>query len=385
MGSKVTHAGSGVTQRQQGLWYGWLVEKPTGSRQPRMNDSNKGSDCSSSLPISASGVWKVFGKRADEAMEMAGDGVDQAVILEKSGCVVAVQDATFKVNQGEIFVVMGLSGSGKSTLLRCLSRLIDASAGKIVIGGRDLGEMPEAELRELRRHTISMVFQNYGLFPHRKVIDNVAFGLEVRGASRDERYRKATEMIEMVGLDGWASKYPEQLSGGMKQRVGLARALAVDPEILLFDEPFSALDPLIRRDMQDELLGLQERLRCTMVFITHDFSEALKLGDRIAIMRSGAIVQVGTPEEIVARPADDYVRDFTIDVPRHKVLSAAAVMAPISPDMALEGEPVSSSARLDAILPRLLTEGRPVPVADERGVLCGVLEPAVVSRYLWPQ
>ncbi len=343
------------------------------------------SDRSSDLPISASGVWKVFGKRVADAMAMAGQKLDQAAILEKSGCVVAVQDATFEVKWGEIFVVMGLSGSGKSTLLRCLSRLIDASAGRIVINGQDLGEMPETQLRDLRRHTISMVFQNYGLFPHRRVIDNVAFGLEVRGISKEERYRKAEEMIEMVGLDGWAAKYPAQLSGGMKQRVGLARALAVDPEILLFDEPFSALDPLIRRDMQDELLSLQERLRCTMVFITHDFSEALKLGDRIAIMRSGAIVQVGSPEEIVAHPADDYVRDFTVDVPRHKVLSVATVMAPVSPEMALDGAPVAASARLDAILPRLLTEGKPLPVMDAEGVLCGVLEPATVSRYLWPR
>lgn len=359
--------------------------RPTRRQKAWMAASEEHSNSPSDRPILASGVWKVFGKRVADAMAMARDKVDQSEILARSGCVVAVQDATFEVNGGEIFVVMGLSGSGKSTLIRCLSRLVDATAGRIVINGHDLGDMPELELRELRRHTISMVFQNYGLFPHRRVIDNVAFGLEVRGAAREDRYRKAEEMIELVGLDGWASNYPEQLSGGMKQRVGLARALAVDPEILLFDEPFSALDPLIRRDMQDELLGLQERLRCTMVFITHDFSEALKLGDRIAIMRSGAIVQVGTPEEIVAHPADHYVRDFTVDVPRHKVLSAGTVMAPFSPDMVLEGEPVAVSARLEAILPRLLTEGRPVPVVDERGRRCGVLEPAVVSRYLWRQ
>lgn len=350
-----------------------------------MTDPPQAATESSDLPIVASGVWKVFGKRVDQAMKMARDQVDQTAILEESGCVVAVQDATFEVQWGEIFVVMGLSGSGKSTLLRCLSRLIEASAGRVVINGQDLGEMTETQLRELRRHTVSMVFQNYGLFPHRKVIDNVAFGLEVRGQSREERYQKAEEMIELVGLDGWATKYPEQLSGGMKQRVGLARALAVDPQILLFDEPFSALDPLIRRDMQDELLGLQKRLRCTMVFITHDFSEALKLGDRIAIMRSGAIVQVGTPEEIVARPADDYVRDFTLDVPRHKVLTAATVMAPLSPGMDPEGEPVAATDRLEDILPRLLTEGRPVPVVDRNGHRCGMLEPAVVSQYLWPQ
>jgi glycine betaine/proline transport system ATP-binding protein len=339
--------------------------------------------------ISATGVWKVFGKRLAEAMEMARNNMDQSEILAKSGCVVAVKDATFEVNRGEIFVVMGLSGSGKSTLIRCISRLIDATAGTVLIDGHDLGDMSDVELRELRRHTISMVFQNYGLFPHRRVIDNVAFGLEVRGAEKEERYRTATEMIELVGLDGWADKYPEQLSGGMKQRVGLARALAVDPEILLFDEPFSALDPLIRRDMQDELLSLQGRLHRTMVFITHDFSEALKLGDRIAIMRSGAIVQVGTPEEIVAHPADDYVREFTLDVPRHKVLSVGAVMAsgegPEAEAAHLEGEPVAVSAILESVLPRLLTEGRPVPVIETNGKRCGVLDPAVVSRYLWPR
>ncbi len=352
-----------------------------------MVDSNRHPDRSRIPPISATGVWKVFGKRVDDAMEMARNNVDQAEILAESGCVVAVKDAGFEVNRGEVFVVMGLSGSGKSTLIRCLSRLIEATAGTILIDGRDLGEMSDVELRELRRHTISMVFQNYGLFPHRRVVDNVAFGLEVRGADKEERYRTATEMIELVGLEGWADKYPEQLSGGMKQRVGLARALAVDPEILLFDEPFSALDPLIRRDMQDELLSLQERLHCTMVFITHDFSEALKLGDRIAIMRSGAIVQVGTPEEIVAHPVDDYVRDFTLDVPRDKVLSAGAVMAPVSdlppPIVRPEGKAVAASARLETVLPRLLTEGRPVPVIDADGHWCGVLEPAVVSRYLW--
>ena len=354
-----------------------------------MVDSAGQSDLPVSTPISASGVWKVFGKRVADAMEMAGDNVDQAAILAESGCVVAVQDAGFEVNRGEIFVVMGLSGSGKSTLIRCLSRLIDATAGTILIDGKDLGDMSDEELRDLRRHTISMVFQNYGLFPHRRVIDNVAFGLEVRGADKEDRYRAAMEMIELVGLDGWADKYPEQLSGGMKQRVGLARALAVDPEILLFDEPFSALDPLIRRDMQDELLGLQERLHCTMVFITHDFSEALKLGDRIAIMRSGAIVQVGTPEEIVAHPADDYVRDFTLDVPRHKVLSAGAVMVGLgdghtgTPDPT--GKPVAASALLETILPRLLTEGKPIRVVNADGNACGVLEPAVVSRFLWPE
>ena len=221
---------------------------------------------------------------------------------------------------------MGLSGSGKSTLVRCISRLIEPTQGEVLVDGVDTVTMPEKELIELRRHKLSMVFQHFGLLPHRRVIENIAYGLEVRGMRRDERLKKAGEVLESVGLSGWGDNYPRELSGGMQQRVGLARALAVDPEIMLFDEPFSALDPLIRREMQDELLRLQSVVRKTMVFITHDFLEAIKMGDHIAIMKDGEFVQIGTPEEIVANPVDDYVRDFSEDVPRHKVLTVNSIM-----------------------------------------------------------
>ena len=240
----------------------------------------------------------------------------------------AIKDVSFDVAPGEVFVVMGLSGSGKSTLVRMINRLHDPTAGEIVVDGEDLLTIGAERLRELRRRKISMVFQHFGLLPHRRIVDNVAFGLEVQGIEREDRERKAVEVLEVVGLGGWAQHYPDELSGGMQQRVGLARALATDPEIMLFDEPFSALDPLIRRDMQDEVIRLQREVRKTMVFITHDLAEALKLGDRIAIMKDGRFVQVGTPEEVVAHPANDYVADFTKDVPRAHVLTARAIMRP---------------------------------------------------------
>ena len=221
---------------------------------------------------------------------------------------------------------MGLSGSGKSPLVRCISRLIEPTQGEVLVDGVNTVTMPEKQLIELRRHKLSMVFQHFGLLPHRRVVENIAYGLEVRGMPRDERLKKAGEVLESVGLSGWGDNYPRELSGGMQQRVGLARALAVDPEIMLFDEPFSALDPLIRREMQDELLRLQSVVRKTMVFITHDFLEAIKMGDHIAIMKDGELVQIGTPEEIVANPVDDYVRDFSEDVPRHKVLTVNSIM-----------------------------------------------------------
>ena len=257
-------------------------------------------------------------------------------VQERTGHVIAVKNVSFEVQQGETFVVMGLSGSGKSTLVRCISRLIEPTAGHIFVDGADVMGFGNRQLIDLRRHKMSMVFQHFGLLPNRRVIDNVAYGLEVQGMSKAERHRKASEVLEMVGLGGWEHNFPRELSGGMQQRVGLARALAVDPEIMLFDEPFSALDPLIRRDMQDELLRLQEVVHKTMIFITHDFLEAIKMGDHIAIMKDGEFVQIGTPEEVVANPVDDYVRDFSEDVPRHKVLTAASIMgdghATVSPD-----------------------------------------------------
>ena len=250
---------------------------------------------------------------------------------------VGVKDVSFDVAPGEVFVVMGLSGSGKSTLVRMLTRLIEPDAGEVVMGGKDVVKASDSELRELRRTHTSMVFQHFGLLPHRQVLDNVAYGLEVRGIGKKERRAKAGEIVELVGLKGYEKSYPDQLSGGMQQRVGLARALANDPAMLLFDEPFSALDPLIRRDMQNEVIRLHRELGKTMVFITHDLQEALKLGDRILIMRDGEIVQIGTPDEVVARPADDYVKDFVSEVPKSHVLTLKWVMREPRPGESLEG------------------------------------------------
>ncbi len=246
--------------------------------------------------------------------------------MEKTGHVIAIRDVSFEVQENEVFVVMGLSGSGKSTLVRCMNRLMEPTSGSIFIEGANVGEMSDQELRELRRHNLSMVFQNFGLLPHRSVIDNITFGLEVRGDSKKERRERAQNALELVGLGGWESSRIQELSGGMQQRVGLARALAVGPEILLMDEPFSALDPLIRRQMQEEFVNLRTKMKKTVVFITHDLLEALNLGDRVAIMRDGIIVQLGTPEEIVCRPADDYVKEFIKDVPRGKIIPAHTIM-----------------------------------------------------------
>ena len=279
-----------------------------------MNDSYK---------IECKNLWKVFGPRADK---LKNESPLDRQSLESSGHVVAVQDASFEVRKGEIFVIMGLSGSGKSTLIRCLSRLIETTSGQVLIDGQDVLGMDEKSLRELRRHRMSMVFQHFGLFAHRQVIDNVAYGLEVQGMDEKTRHARAMDVLKVVGLQGWEHRYPNMLSGGMQQRVGIARALAVNPEILMFDEPFSALDPLIRRELQDELLNLQKQMQKTILFITHDFLEAVKLGDRIAIMKDGQIVQIGSPIDIVMHPANDYVKAFIKDVPKVNVLTAATVM-----------------------------------------------------------
>ena len=245
--------------------------------------------------LSVKGSWKIFGPQADKIIGTPQADLSRAELKEKTNYVVGVKDVSFEVAPGEVFVVMGLSGSGKSTLVRCLTRLIEPTAGNVTIAGRDVTAPSDSQLRDLRRKEVSMVFQHFGLLPHRQVIDNVAYGLEIRGMGKKERRAKAAEIVELVGLKGYERSYPDQLSGGMQQRVGLARALAGDPTMMLFDEPFSALDPLIRRDMQNEVIRLQEELQKTMVFITHDLAEALKLGDRILIMRDGEIVQVGTP------------------------------------------------------------------------------------------
>ena len=300
-----------------------------------------GEDGSAGLPVSAGqtqgdsglrlacrNLWKVFGNGSEDFIDSMDPSLSREEVLAQTGCVVAVRDVSFHVGEGETFVIMGLSGSGKSTLVRCLSRLIEPTRGEVLIDGEDMLAMNKRQLRDIRRHKLGMVFQHFGNFPHKRVFENVVYGLQVQGIDKATQRRRASEVIELVGLSGWEDRYPHELSGGMQQRVGLARALAVDPQILLFDEPFSALDPLIRREMQDQLIGLQRLVQKTMVFITHDFLEALKVGDRVAIMKDGEFVQTGTPEELVSNPIDDYVRDFTRDVPRSKVLTARSVMTP---------------------------------------------------------
>ena len=276
--------------------------------------------------IEAKNLWKVFGSGPERALDPDLASRSRAEIQEDLGLLIALRDVSLNVNRGEVFVVMGLSGSGKSTLARCLIRLVEASSGQVYFGGEDILTYSPQQLMQFRRSKVAMVFQHYALLPHRRVLDNVAYGLEIRDMDKEARHAAALEAIETVGLKGWEDYYPSEMSGGMQQRVGLARALAVDPEVLIMDEPFSGLDPLIRREMQDELVSLQSDLGKTIVFITHDLNEALKLGDRIAIMRDGEIIQEGSPEEIVTLPTDEYVTEFVRDVSRAKVIQAKAIM-----------------------------------------------------------
>ncbi|NLB52943.1 MAG: glycine betaine/L-proline ABC transporter ATP-binding protein [Syntrophomonadaceae bacterium] len=276
--------------------------------------------------IEVQGLYKIFGKQPDKALELLKKGYTKNQIMEKIGHTIAVDNVSFTVQPGESFVVMGLSGSGKSTLIRCLNRLIEPTSGSIVVDGKDVSSMSLNDLQVFRREKISMVFQSFAVFPHKTVLENAAYGLKIRGLSATERGQKAKNALDLVGLKGWEESYPAQLSGGMQQRVGLARALATESEILLMDEAFSALDPLIRKEMQDELLDLQNKMNRTIVFITHDLDEALKLGDRIALMKDGSIVQVGTPEEILMSPATNYVEKFVENVDRSRVLTAEMVM-----------------------------------------------------------
>ena len=285
--------------------------------------------------IAVNSVWKVFGKHPERALDPQNLGKTKAELQAELGVVIGLHDVSFEVQRGETFVIMGLSGSGKSTMVRCLIRLIEPTAGNITISGDDITAMSDKELMEFRRGRIAMVFQHYGLMPHRSVLENAAWGLEVQGVPEAQRHARTREILSMVGLAGWESSYPRQLSGGMQQRVGLARALVVDTPIMLMDEPFSGLDPLIRRQMQDELLRLQEELQKTIVFITHDLNEALKLGDRIVIMHDGRVAQIGSPEDIVLRPEDEYVGDFTQDVRLESVLTASKVM--VSPKATVMG------------------------------------------------
>ena len=332
--------------------------------------------------IEVRNVWKVFGQGSpDEAIALAKAGSTRQDIITSIDQTVAVRDVSFSVARGETFVVMGLSGSGKSTLIRCLSRLIDPTAGEVLLNGENLLAMNDEELREVRRGKISMVFQHFGLFPHRKVIDNIAYSLEINGVKKDARHARANEVIELVGLQGYSHAYPEQLSGGMQQRVGLARALAVDPQVLFLDEPFSALDPLIRRDMQQEIIRLHYELGKTMVFITHDLSEAVKVGDRIAIMRDGAIVQIGTPEDLVANPADEYVANFVRDIAKSHVLTLKHLARRAEPGDATDGPELPANTIIRDAAQVILQSHKPVRVNDNGNAL-GIVSSEDVLRLI---
>jgi glycine betaine/proline transport system ATP-binding protein len=326
--------------------------------------------------IRAQGIWKIFGKNAGKVLGTSDLELSRAELREKTGCVAAVRDVSFDVYPGQVFVVMGLSGSGKSTLVRTLIRLIEPTAGRVEIDGRDVTAANRTELLQLRRHTSSMVFQHFGLLAHRTVLDNVAFGLEVQGVAKADRQARAAEVLKLVGLEDAAGQFPDELSGGMQQRVGLARAFAVDPKVMLYDEPFSALDPLIRRDMQDEVCRLQEETGKTMVFITHDLPEALRLGDQIAIMRDGRVVQQGTPEELVGSPADEYVENFVRDIPRSHVLTLRWIMREPRPGEE-DGPKLDVGTTVKRAVPVISSSERPV-CAVEDGKVVGVVDKTAV-------
>ncbi|MDI3386866.1 glycine betaine/L-proline ABC transporter ATP-binding protein [Streptomyces sp. B-S-A8] len=324
--------------------------------------------------LQAEHLYKVFGRRPDDAVRRLESGTDRDE-LRADGTTAAVIDASFTVEPGQIFVVMGLSGSGKSTLLRMLNGLLEPTAGRVLFDGEDITHLSPRKLREVRSKKISMVFQHFALFPHRSVLENAAYGLEVQGVSRSEREERATESLRLCGLEGWEKSWPDELSGGMQQRVGLARALATDADLLLMDESFSALDPLIRRDMQDQLLELQKTLKKTIVFITHDLNEAMRLGDQIAVMRDGRIVQTGSSEDILVRPASDYVASFIQDVDRSRVLTAGAVMEPVegAADAVRAAAPatVGKDTPLVELFSLCAAADAPVAVADAAGELVG--------------
>ncbi|MFJ5674364.1 glycine betaine/L-proline ABC transporter ATP-binding protein [Streptomyces sp. NPDC093097] len=354
---------------------------------PRTEQGGSGADERSSV-FSVRNLWKVFGPKAERIPEDDSlTGLSAQELREQTGCTAAVRDVSFDVRKGEAFVVMGLSGSGKSTLVRCLTRLIEPTGGVLEMDGEDVRAMDRTALRELRRRRAAMVFQHFGLLPHRTVLDNVAYGLEIQGVGRAERRERAAEMVTKVGLAGLEKRRPGQLSGGQQQRVGLARALAVDPEILLFDEPFSALDPLIRRDMQEEVVRLHREEGRTMVFITHDLAEALRIGDRIALMRDGRIVQLGTPEEIVGSPADDYVRDFVRDVPREQVLTVRRAMRPAEAGEADQGPALAPDTLISDAIEAVARSGGPARVVED-GRCLGIVDSAallnVVARIQQP-
>ncbi len=322
--------------------------------------------------IECRSVYKIFGENARKLLEESKGRVDEEE-FSKAGCIIGVNNVSLEVHQGEMLVVMGLSGSGKSTLVRCISRLTDATAGEILIDGQDLLKMRNKDLIELRRHKMGMVFQNFALLPHKTVLENIAFPLQVKGVKTADSHGRAREMIELVGLVGREKSFPRELSGGQQQRVGIARSLAVEPDIWFLDEPFSALDPLIRREMQDEFLRLQSLLNKTIVFITHDFDEALRLADRIAIMYHGRVEQIGAPVDIVLNPVTDYVKKFTNEVPRERVLTTASVMEPKQEGQELSEFTVAADVIIEQVAERVLSATKPVAVVDGQGEIIGVL------------
>ena len=332
--------------------------------------------------IKCDSVYKIFGDNAKKLLQEANGRVD-AQEFQDAGCVVGVNSASFEVYEGEMLVVMGLSGSGKSTLLRCISRLTDTTAGNIYIDGEDLLALNSKELIELRRNKMGMVFQSFALLPHKTVLENIAFPLQVKGSSTNDSMKRAMEMVELVGLTGRENYFPRELSGGQQQRVGIARSLAVEPDIWFLDEPFSALDPLIRKEMQDEFLRLQGVLNKTILFVTHDFDEALRLADRIAIMKDGIIEQLDTPANIVLNPATEYVRKFTEEVPREKVLKIESVMDPFGGNEELSDLQVSKDAIIETVAEEVLSQQKPVAVLNKDGKIVGVLNCSTILHVLF--
>ena len=338
------------------------------------NDNNPVIKCES--------VYKIFGTQAEQMMREANGAIDVGA-FENAGCIFGVNNASFEVYRGEMLVVMGLSGSGKSTLLRCISRLTDTTSGNIYIDGTDLLAMNSSELIELRRNKMGMVFQSFALLPHKTVLENIAFPLQVKGISTDDSIERAAAMIELVGLTGRENYYPRQLSGGQQQRVGIARSLAVEPDIWFLDEPFSALDPLIRKEMQDEFLRLQAMLHKTILFVTHDFDEALRLADRIAIMKDGIIEQIDAPANIVLNPSTEYVAKFTNEVPREKVLKCADVMEQADSGLKVSDLRVPANAIIETVAEAVLNQAKPVPVVDENDGMIGILNNKTIIHVLF--
>jgi len=335
-----------------------------------------------STVIDCKSVYKIFGSNADKLLQDSGGKVD-AKKFQEAGCIVGVNNASFTVNKGEMLVVMGLSGSGKSTLLRCISRLTEVTSGEVFIDGENISQMNSKQLIELRRDKMGMVFQNFALLPHKSVIENIAFPLQVKGISTDQSMQKALEMVELVGLKGRENYFPRELSGGQQQRVGIARSLAVEPDVWFLDEPFSALDPLIRKEMQDEFLRLQGVLNKTIMFVTHDFDEALRLADRIAIMKDGIIEQLDTPANIVLNPATEYVRKFTEEVPREKVLKIESIMDPIDSSIT-DSIKISKDELVEKEAEKILNSSVPLVVIDPKtNAIVGSINSQKVIKVLF--